>query len=278
MSTDTPTTDTRTVGPLVGADWLAAHLDDPGVRVVEVDVSGAAHDEGHIPGAVLWNIYTDIKDPDYAFVGSAAFAELVQRSGIDADSTVVFYGYAPAFGYWLLRLFGHRDVHILDTSRDTWQAAGHPWSAEPSTPAPTTHRLVPADPTLRASLADVMTAIDRPDETIIDVRSPLEYAGERFWPSGGMHPDGVAGHVPGAVNSPADGYLDDDGSFRDPAALAGLFPDLGPDDPAITYCTIGARASTAWFVLTELLGHNGVRVYDGSWAEWGLDSSVPVEV
>ncbi len=264
---------------LVTPDWLTGHLDDPEVRVIEVDVSPAAHDQGHIPGAVLWNIYTDIKDENYDFVGRTAFEELVRQSGIDKGATVVFYGYAPAFGFWLLRLFGHDDVRILDADRATWQAEHHPWTSATSVPAPSQYILGQELPALRASLTDVRDGIDEPALTTIDVRSTPEYLGERFWPSGGMHPDGRAGHVPDAVSLPADAYVDERGAFRSWDELSQQFPEFdgSKTDPLITYCTIGARACTAWFVLSELLGHHDVRVYDGSWAQWGRTAAAPVD-
>src|SRR6516164_8489616 len=121
-------------GLLVEPAWLADHVDDTNVRVVEVDVSAAAYDDWHIDGAVLWNVYADLKDADYRLAGTAPLERLVARSGIDLDSTVVFYGYAPALGLWLMRLYGHPDVRILDCSRDTWRAGGYSWSTDAGQP------------------------------------------------------------------------------------------------------------------------------------------------
>ncbi|TVZ01798.1 sulfurtransferase [Trebonia kvetii] len=272
--------DTSATGQvLVDQRWLAARLDDPQVRVIEVDVSAAAYNDWHINGATLWNVYTDLKDEQYRSRSTAEFQALVARSGIGPDSTVVFYGYAPAVGFWLMRLYGHRDVRILDCSRDTWQAGGLPRSSVASDPAAGTFCLGKQDPRIRADLAGVREAIGRPGTTLLDVRSAAEYQGERFWPSGGMDPDGRAGHVPSAVHQPVDGLCNPDGSFRTAAELHRVFSavDLDGDDELITYCTIGGRAATAWFALTQLLGRDNVRVYDGSWAEWGRTPGVPVQ-
>jgi len=264
---------------LVDPRWLAAHLDDPRVRVVEVDVSPAAYDEWHIDGGVLWNVYADLKDAGYRTAGTVALERLVARSGIGPDSTVVFYGYAPAMGFWLMKLYGHRDVRILDCSRDSWRAAGHPRSTATSEPAAGSFRLDRQDPRLRADHAAVLDAIGNAGSTIVDVRTAAEYRGERFWPSGAMEPEGRAGHVPSAVHQPIDGLYNEDGSFRSAGRLRSVFSavDLDSGGELITYCTIGGRAATAWFVLTCLLGRDHVRVYDGSWAEWGRIPAASVE-
>jgi thiosulfate/3-mercaptopyruvate sulfurtransferase len=264
---------------LAQPEWLAAHLDDPAVRVVEVDVSSRAYDEWHIDGAVLWNVYQDLKDADYRLVDTASVERLLARSGISPDSTVVFYGYAPAMGFWLMKLCGHQDVRILDCSRDAWRAEGRAVNSQATEPAAARYVLPEQDGRLRADHTAVRNAIGAPGETLVDVRTWDEYRGERFWPSGGLEPGGRAGHIPSAVHQPIDGLYDERGAFRPVTDLRAVFSavDLDGGEELISYCTIGGRACTAWFVLTYLLGRDHVRVYDGSWAEWGRMAGAPVE-
>ncbi len=275
----TTTTSTVDCAVLVDADWLAEHLSDPLMRVVEVDVSPTAYLDGHIDGAALWNIYTDLKTPDYQLADTPALEALLVRSGITPDSTVVFYGYGPALGFWLMTLHGHSDVRILDCSRAAWLSAGRPWSTVDAIAAEGRYQLGDQDARLRADHNGISAAIADPHVTLVDVRSAAEYAGERFWPSGGAEPGGRAGHIPTAIHRPLDGLYDAQGAFRPSSELRQIFAlaHLDDDTELITYCTIGARAATAWFVLTYVLGRAHVRIYDGSWAEWGRQLHNPVQ-
>jgi thiosulfate/3-mercaptopyruvate sulfurtransferase len=275
-----PTRDTEVAqGRLVSPEWLASRLGDPKVRIVEIDVSTAAYDEWHIDGAVLWNIYRDLKDADYHPIDAAGLEQLVASSGIRSDSTIVFYGYAPAFGLWLMEGHGHADTRILNCSRSSWRAQGYPWSQARTQSEPGAYLFGPSKPQLRADRAHMEEVIERDDVTIADVRSLPEYDGDRFWPSGGMEPGGRAGHMPSAIHQPIDGIFDEGGAFRSIDELREVFSsiDVDGDGELITYCTIGGRAASAWFVLSHLLGRNGVSVYDGSWAEWGRTPSARVE-
>jgi thiosulfate/3-mercaptopyruvate sulfurtransferase len=192
---------------------------------------------------------------------------------------VVMYGYAPAMGFWLMKLYRHLDVRILDCARGVWQDEGRPWTKDATRPGITHYRLPDSDDRIRAGHRKVEDAINDPTCTIVDVRTDPEFRGERFWPSGGLEPGGRAGHVPSAVNLTIEGLHDERGSFRSTADLRQLFSpiELTADGDVITYCTIGGRACTAWFVLTHLLGCEHVRVYEGSWAEWGKMPATPVE-
>jgi len=263
---------------LVDAEWLRAHLHDADLRVVEVDVNGAAYTDGHIEGAVLWNIYSDLRDADYQLVGTSAIQELFERSGIQPSTTVVFYGYAPTLGFWLMTLFGHTAARVLDCSRSFWKESGLPWTSAVPEIAPTVYPLPTENKAVRATASEVERAIENPATTILDVRTDNEFRGERFWPSGGSQPGGQAGHVPSALHLVIDGLRDETGAFKNADEVRSVFAAVEPADPAdpaasgelITYCTVGVRASVAWFALSYLLGRDTVRVYDGSWAEWGL--------
>jgi thiosulfate/3-mercaptopyruvate sulfurtransferase len=266
--------------PTVDADWIAAHIDDPNVRVVEVDVSRAAYDQGHIPGAVLWNAYTDLRDENYRLVELAELQRLLSRSGISSETSVVVYGYAAPLGFWLLKAHGHKEVRILMGNRDQWLQARYEWSTDMHDPVEGAHPPLAEDTDVLASRQAVEEAIDDPSAILLDVRAESEYSGERFWPSGATEDVGRAGHVPGAVNVPIDLLRAKDGTLKAPAELRSLLEQAGvtTDKAVITYCTIGIRASEAWWALKFMLDYPDVRVYYSSWVEWGKTPGMPVEV
>jgi thiosulfate/3-mercaptopyruvate sulfurtransferase len=258
--------------------WVAAHGIDSDVRLVELDVSPAAYQGGHVPGAVFWNAYTDLRGPDYLPVGPDKFRVLLEQSGIGPQTTVVFYGYAGALGHWLMQANGHSNSMFLDGPRDPWVATGGNWEVEAPVVQPRPYRDVTQDSRLLATREEMARAIEAPRTLILDVRSPEEFAGQKFWPSGATADVGRVGHMPGAVNVPIDGIRRPDGALSDSDLMKKVFDEAGVAgaERVITYCTIGNRASQAWVALTRDYGHPNAAVYYGSWVEWGKrpDSSI----
>ena len=265
--------------PIVDTHWIAAHGDDPGVRLVELDVSRAAYDGGHIPDAVFWNAYSDLRDSEYKPVSLVEMEGLLSRSGVVPDTTLVFYGYGAALGFWLMKAYGHADVRMLMGSREQWAQAGGQWSTAVPEPAASAYPLAGADAAALSSRAAVEAAIGDDRAVLLDVRSELEFSGERFWPSGATEDTGRAGRAPGAVSVPIDRLRRDDDTLRDTEQLRGALEQAGvaPGQKVIVYCTIGNRASLAWFALKYRLSYPDVSVYYGSWVEWGKAPDTPVE-
>ncbi len=269
---------------LVDAGWAVAHLDDPNVRFVEVDVDTAAYDEGHIPGAVAWNWTSQLSDGVRRdIISRDQLAKLLSESGIGDGTTIVLYGdnnnWFAAWAYWQLRLFGVDEVRILNGGRKLWLAENRGISTEVPSYAPTGIQLTTADFSHRAFRDDVLKHVDS-GGALVDVRSPAEYNGELLAPAA-LPQEGAqrAGHVPGAANIPWATAVREDGTFKDADELRDLYAAKGitEDRDVIAYCRIGERSSHTWFVLHELLGFDRVRNYDGSWTEYGSLVGVPIE-
>lgn len=267
---------------VVDTQWLGDHLDDPNVRIVEVEMSSAHYKGVHIPGAVFWNIMADLLLPDLRQNLDANHIErLLSRSGITNETTVVAYGSYPGTGawiFWLLKLFGHTDVRVLNGGHQKWMAEGRPVSSKFSTFVPVEYQAKPLDMNLRVLADEVKTAIARPDQVLLDVRTLQEYQGEYFLMK---PPEGTerAGHIPGAIHLEHILTLNEDGTFKSISELQELLTSRGitPDKEIFPYCAIGGRSAYTWFVLKYLLGYPNVRNYDGSWNEWSRLTDAPIE-
>jgi len=270
---------------LVTTDWLAEHLGDDGLVVIESNEDVLLYRTGHIPGAHHVDWHLDLNDDvmrDY--VSPEAFAAMCSARGITPDSTVVVYGdnfnWWAAYALWVFSLFGHADVRLLDGGRAKWVAEGRDMTTDATVATPSTYPVVPRDDaTIRAFKEDVLKHIG--NGPLVDVRSPGEFSGELLhmpdYPQEGVQ---RGGHVPTAQNVPWKRAANDDGSFKSVEDLRGIYEgELGmkAGDDVITYCRIGERSSHTWFVLTHLLGFEHVRNYDGSWVEWGNAVRVPIE-
>src|SRR5438876_1402628 len=269
---------------LVDSDWAKAHLDDSNVRFVEVDVDTTSYDQSHIPGAVGWNWTSQLADGIRRDIASRDdFSRLLSQSGIDADTTIVLYGdnnnWFAAWAYWQLKLFGHRDVRIVNGGRKFWLDHGLPLSTDTESYAATGYELPEPDFSLRAYHDDIVPRLGQSDFALVDVRSPAEFNGEVIAPPGMTETAQRAGHVPGAQNIPWAQAANEDGTFKSPEELKQLYGNKGitPDKDVIAYCRIGERSSFSWFVLKELLGFPNVKNYDGSWTEYGSVVGVPIE-
>lgn len=269
---------------LVDAAWARAHLADPAVRFVEVDVDTTVYGEGHLPGAVGWDWTSQLADDLRRDIASREdFSRLLSGSGIGPQTTVVLYGdnhnWFAAWAYWLLKLYGHRDIRIVDGGRKVLLDHGLPLTTDVPAPAPTGYRLSEPDFWLRAFRDDILPRLGDPALALVDVRTPAEFQGRVIAPPGMSETARRGGHIPGAVSVPWAQAVRKDGTFRAAAELEALYAAKGitADRDVITYCRIGERSSHTWFVLHELLGFRRVRNYDGSWTEWGSMVGVPIE-
>ncbi|MEU4397946.1 sulfurtransferase [Micromonospora orduensis] len=267
---------------LVSAEWAEKNLDAPGVVFVEVDEDTSAYDTGHIAGAIKIDWKTDLQDQVRRdFVNKSQFEALLSERGISNDDTVVLYGgnnnWFAAYAYWYFKLYGHRDVKLLDGGRKKWELDARPLVTDTVTRPATQYVAQEPDTSIRAFRDEVVAAIGT--KNLVDVRSPDEFAGRLLAPAHLPQEQAQrAGHIPTAISVPWSKAANEDGTFRSDDELRKIYGDAGLDDgkETIAYCRIGERSSHTWFVLQELLGHRNVKNYDGSWTEYGSLVGVPV--
>jgi thiosulfate/3-mercaptopyruvate sulfurtransferase len=269
---------------LVDTNWLTGKLSDPSIRTVEVDVDTAAYDLGHVPGAIAWAWNTQLCDTlRRDILPKQELEALLSKSGIRPETTIVLYGdnnnWFAAWAFWQLKIYGHKDVRILDGGRKKWLAEGRELTQEtPSYPA-TQYQAQEPDLSIRAFLPQVQEAVRNHAAALVDVRSPQEFTGEILAPPGLPETCQRGGHIPGARSVPWGKACNEDGTFKSFDDLKALYGGEGVDGsrPTIAYCRIGERSSHTWFVLKYLLGLPNVVNYDGSWTEWGNLVGAPVE-
>ncbi|MFE7745970.1 sulfurtransferase [Nocardia sp. NPDC057455] len=268
---------------LVTAEWAERNLESADVVFVEVDEDTSAYEDGHLRGAVKLDWRTELQDPVLRdFIGKERFEELLSDKGIGNDHTVVLYGgnnnWFAAYAYWYFKLFGHRDVRLLDGGRKKWELDGRALSAEKVMRPRARYRAQEQDTSIRAFRDEVVAGIGRLD--YLDIRSPEEYSGKLLAPAHLPQENAQrAGHIPGAVNVPWSRTTNEDGTFKTDDEIAEIYVEAGIDFERriIAYCRIGERSSHSWFALHELLGHADVKNYDGSWTEYGSLVGVPIE-
>lgn len=270
---------------LVETDWVADHLDDDSIRIVEVDENPALYAEAHIPGAIGFDWQKDLQDQTRRdFLDAKSFGELMGSRGISNEHTVVLYGdrnnWFAAYTYWYFRYYGHNDVKLVNGPREKWISEGRETSAEAPSYEPATFEAKEPDDSIRAKRDEVRAALDA-STRLVDVRSPQEFSGELIAMTG-YEQEGAqrGGHIPGAASVPWAKAVAEDGTFLSADELRKLYTDagvIGNGEPVIAYCRIGERSAHTWFVLHELLGEDDVKNYDGSWTEWGNLVDVPIE-
>ncbi|MFR9750801.1 sulfurtransferase [Nocardia sp. 004] len=269
---------------LVSVDWAEENLNAPGVVFVEVDEDTSAYDGGHIEGAVRLDWKKDLQDPVRRdFVNQEQFSDLLSARGISNDDEVILYGgnnnWFAAYAYWYFKLYGHNNVKLLDGGRKKWELDGRPLSAEAVHRPATQYKAAAPDLSIRAFRDEVIAAIGT--KNLIDVRSPDEFTGKILAPAHlPQEQSQRPGHIPSAINVPWSKAANEDGTFKSDADLTEIYRAAGLDDAkeTIAYCRIGERSSHTWFVLQELLGHQNVKNYDGSWTEYGSLVGAPIEL
>ncbi|HEY7390192.1 MAG TPA: sulfurtransferase [Bryobacteraceae bacterium] len=269
---------------LVSTEWVAAHANDPNVRVAEVDVDTKAYEEGHVPGAVGWAWNTQLCDTlRRDILSKEQFEELMSSSGVTPAATLVIYGdnnnWFAAWALWQAKVYGHQDVRLMNGGRKKWLAEGRELTKDVPQVKRTSYQAKSADLSLRAFLPEVQSASANRSAAMVDVRGPQEFTGEILAPPGLPETCQRGGHIPGARNIPWGKAANEDGTFKSADELRALYAGEGIDGsrPIIAYCRIGERSSHSWFVLKYLLGFDKVTNYDGSWTEWGNLVGAPVE-
>jgi len=269
---------------LVSTDWVSQHANDPGVRVVEVDVDTKAYDEGHVPGAIAWAWNSQLCDTlRRDILSKEQFEQLMSSSGISPETTVVIYGdnnnWFAAWALWQMKIYGHRDVRLMNGGRKKWLAEGRELSQEAPRVKTAGYKAKDPDLSLRAFLPQVQAAVKAGTVKLVDVRSPQEFTGEILAPPGLPETAQRGGHIPGARSIPWGKACNDDGTFKSYDELRQVYGGEGIDGsvPVIAYCRIGERSSHTWFALKYLLGMDNTTNYDGSWTEWGNLVGAPVE-
>lgn len=270
---------------LVETAWVADHLKDPGLRIIEVSVDPQAFEQGHVPGAVALNWFRDLEDHPMRNIASRAkMEELLGQAGVSNDTRVILYGdnnnWFATYAYWMLRYYGHQHAQIMNGGRKKWIDEGRPLTKEVTKVSPATYKAKDPDPSIRALRDLVIETAEKRNRGLVDVRSPREFSGELLAPEN-LPQEGAqrGGHVPGAANIPWGENCRPDGTFKSADELKTMYTGKGitSDKEIVAYCRIGERSSLSWFVLKELLGYPKVRNYDGSWTEYGSLIGVPVE-
>jgi thiosulfate/3-mercaptopyruvate sulfurtransferase len=270
---------------LVDTAWVAAHGDDPVVRLIEVDVDTTSYDKGHIRNAVGFNWQTQLEDTLRRDIPSREqWEELLSAAGIANHSTVILYGdnnnWFAAFAFWLFKVYGHEDVRLMDGGRKKWELEGRALTTDVPTYATSTYTVSAIrENELRAYRDQILTGLKDRAFALVDVRSPAEYSGDVIAPAGMTETAQRGGHIPGAKSIPWAQAANEDGTFKSAELLHALYAGKGVDgtQPTIAYCRIGERSSHTWFALKYLLGYDNVRNYDGSWTEWGSIIGAPIE-
>ena len=269
---------------LVSTQWVAEHIDDPNVRLVEVDVDTTSYEQGHIRNATGWNWQTQLEDRVQRDIPTKAdWERLLGQAGVSNNTKLVFYGdnnnWFAAFAYWIAKIYGHQDAALMDGGRKKWELEGRELVKDVPQVQPATYQAKDPDWSLRAYQDQVREYINAPGKAMVDVRSPAEFSGEILAPPGLPETAQRAGHIPSAANIPWGQAANEDGTFKSKDQLAQLYQGKGvtPDKQVVAYCRIGERSSHTWFVLKEILGYPDVRNYDGSWTEWGSVIGAPIE-